>query len=65
MADAEMEKRPRALVVEDNRVNRLVARQMLKRAEIEADEAEGGARALDLLRERGYDVVLMDVQMPG
>jgi CheY-like chemotaxis protein len=57
--------RPRALIVEDNDVNRMVARQMLKRASIDADEAEGGHRALELLGQNTYDVVLMDVQMPG
>jgi two-component system, sensor histidine kinase len=58
-------RRPVALVVEDNQVNRLVARQILKRGGIDAEEADGGHTALELLRQRGYDVVLMDVQMPG
>lgn len=65
MADSAEQKCPVALVVEDNQVNRMVARQMLKRAQINADEADGGRRALEQLRERAYDVVLMDVQMPG
>ena len=64
MADRE-EKRPVALVVEDNQVNRLVARQMLKRGNIETEEADGGRTALTILKEKLFDLVLMDVQMPG
>jgi CheY-like chemotaxis protein len=55
----------RVLLVEDNKINRLVAMQMLKRADVEGNEAESGERALELLRESRYDLVLMDVQMPG
>ena len=69
MADAtdpaNSETLPVALVVEDNRVNRMVAAQMLKRAGMKAEEADGGRRALERLRERRFDLVLMDVQMPG
>ena len=54
-----------ALIVEDNHVNRLVAVQMLKRAGVVADEAASGEEALTMLATRRYDVVLMDVQMPG
>ena len=54
----------RVLVVEDNRVNREVALEMLKRLGVAADAAENGLEALSKLRERHYELVLMDVQMP-
>ena len=57
--------RPVVLVVEDNRVNRMVARQIRKRGDIDTEEAEGGLPALEQLRESEFDLVLMDVQMPG
>ena len=57
--------RPVVLVVEDNRVNRMVARQILKRGNIDTEEAEGAAPALEQLRDHDFDLVLMDVQMPG
>ena len=58
----------RVLVVEDTRINRLVIRQMLNRVtELAFDpaEAESGREAIERLREEHYDLVLMDVQMPG
>ena len=59
------EKRTRALIVEDNEVNRMVAGQMLRRGEIESETAASGRAALEILQEQAFDVVLMDVQMPG
>lgn len=54
----------RALVVEDNPVNRQVAVRMLERLGVAPDTAENGEVALQKLRETAYDVILMDVQMP-
>ena len=64
MADS-TQQRPTALIVEDNQVNRMVASQMLARGAIDTVEAESGPAALEVLRSRSVDVVLMDVQMPG
>lgn len=64
MSSQENPGRPRALIVEDNEVNRMVAVQMLRRGEIDADMAEGGADAIEKLQASTYDVILMDVQMP-
>jgi len=55
----------RVLLAEDNPVNRLVARQMLERLGYAPDVVEDGAAVLDALGRQSYDVVLMDVQMPG
>ncbi len=58
----------RALVVEDNELNREIARYLLEEAQIVVDEAEDGAVALEMLSnaEAGYyDFVLMDIQMPN
>lgn len=54
----------RILMAEDNAINRKVALSMLKRLGYKADVAENGLEVLQALRERSYDVVLMDVQMP-
>ena len=57
----------RALLVEDNEINREIAQMLLSRAGFEVDTAVNGKQALDTVSssEPGfYDVVLMDVQMP-
>ena len=57
----------RALVVDDVEINRMIAVELLKNVEIEADSADNGKAALDnlLAEEPGrYDIVFMDVQMP-
>ncbi|KRF30560.1 hypothetical protein ASG94_18680 [Nocardioides sp. Soil805] len=54
----------RVLVVEDNRVNQLVATGMLTALGHTADTAEDGVAALAALERASYDLVLMDVQMP-
>jgi len=52
------------LLVEDNRVNQLVASGMVRKLGHSVDLAENGERALEALRNRRYDLVLMDCQMP-
>ena len=59
------ETRPlRALVVEDNVVNQVVATRMLARLRIRSDVAANGREALEMLSVLPYDVVFMDCQMP-
>jgi CheY-like chemotaxis protein len=55
----------RVLIAEDNEVNQQVLRQMLTRAGLKPDVAESGQIAVNMIKERGYDIVLMDLQMPG
>ena len=54
----------RVLLVDDNAVNRKVARMLLKPAKMEILEAENGQQALDMLAEQRFDLVLLDVHMP-
>ncbi|MBD2721720.1 PAS domain-containing protein [Hymenobacter armeniacus] len=55
----------RALLVEDNEINREVARFMLEEWGVVLEEAVDGEEGLRLLTQHDYDVVLMDIQMPG
>jgi signal transduction histidine kinase len=52
------------LLVEDNLVNQLVAKELLLSMQAKVMIAENGQQALDLLADNHFDVVLMDIQMP-
>jgi PAS domain S-box-containing protein len=52
------------LLVEDNDINRLYAKSVLKNWECQVDIAENGLVAIEKVKNKLYDVVLMDVQMP-
>lgn len=55
----------RLLLVEDNPTNREVARLLLQPWGVVIHEAEDGPAALAQLMEQCFDVVLMDIQLPG
>jgi CheY-like chemotaxis protein len=55
----------RVLFVEDNEVNRRVVREMLTAGGIEMSEAGDGAVGLEMIEANDYDLVLMDLRMPG
>lgn len=52
------------LLVEDNVMNRFIASKSLSHFGCTTDEAENGLVALERLKEREYDLILMDIQMP-
>jgi CheY-like chemotaxis protein len=54
----------RILVVDDNDINREIARSFVSAAGYEVDCVEGGVQAFAAAAERDYDAVLMDVRMP-
>ncbi|GAB7081656.1 hypothetical protein JCM14635_33290 [Megalodesulfovibrio paquesii] len=54
----------RVLIVEDEQVNRLALHHFLKQSGLEVVEAEHGQAALEALQREGFDLVLMDIQMP-
>ncbi|MDQ2642087.1 MAG: ATP-binding protein [Pseudomonadota bacterium] len=54
-----------ALVVEDNRINQLVAQAMLEELGLSVTVASGGAEAVKLVQQQAFSIVLMDCQMPG
>lgn len=53
------------LLVEDNPVNRMVARGYLERLGCQVTEAEDGETALELCKSERFDVVLLDLDLPG
>jgi signal transduction histidine kinase len=61
-ADAVILKGKRILLVEDNEVNRLLANTVLSNYGAVVSEAVNGMEAVEALKSRSYDIVLMDVQ---
>ncbi len=55
----------KALIVDDNAINLIVASEIIKTYDIEPDEASSGGEALDMVLAAGYDIVFMDHMMPG
>ena len=53
------------LLVEDNRINQVVASRMLDKLGLSHDIANHGGEALVKLAEGNYDLILMDMEMPG
>ncbi len=54
----------RILMAEDNLINQKVAQRILQSRGFEADTVMDGRQAVDALKLKPYDLVLMDVQMP-
>lgn len=55
----------RILVVDDNDINRLVISSIAKDWGFILENAADGSQAIDKLSENNYDLVLMDIEMPG
>ena len=54
----------RVLVAEDNELNQKIVSALLKKINIHADVAFNGVEVLELLKEKKYDIILMDIEMP-
>ncbi|UOB18141.1 tetratricopeptide repeat-containing hybrid sensor histidine kinase/response regulator [Abyssalbus ytuae] len=55
----------RVLVVEDNKINQVITTKILAKKQMSCDIASNGYEALDKVHENQYDVILMDIHMPG
>lgn len=55
----------RVLLVEDNPVNRLLAMALLKRLGVAAEAVETGEAAFEWVQARRFDLVFMDMRLPG
>ena len=56
---------PRVLAVDDHQANRLLVSELLRAQGIDATVAASGEEALRLWREHAFDIIFMDIQMPG
>ena len=53
------------LVVDDNIMNRVVVKGLLKHTLLQIDEAESGTECLEKTKDTRYDIILLDHMMPG
>ena len=54
----------RVLIVEDNEINRFVAREMLEADGHNVSEAHDGQQGVDMAAQEKFDLILMDISMP-
>lgn len=69
VSDAEVKLRARGkgarlLIAEDNEINREVALELLHSVGLDAETAVNGREAVEMVRAKPYDLILMDMQMP-
>lgn len=57
-------KPPKVLIVDDNEVNRLVAKTILEKAGCQINVASSGLEAIKMVGKKVYNIVFMDIQMP-
>ena len=55
---------PSILVVEDDKINQLLIKKVLKNLQIEPVIASDGFEAIELVQEQHFDMIFMDLQMP-
>ena len=53
------------LVVEDNKINQMITKKILTKMNLNCQVVDNGEDAVELVRENNFDVVLMDIHMPG
>ncbi|WP_298540249.1 response regulator [uncultured Aquimarina sp.] len=54
----------RVLIVDDNKLNLLVADKILSKENFECTTIDNGFDAIELAKDNSYDIILMDINMP-
>lgn len=63
--DLSMLKGKKVLIVEDNRINQMITRKIVESVGMTCDVVDNGTKAVEMVKSRKYDGVLMDIHMPG
>ena len=53
------------LIVEDNKINQMITKKILEKNKMKCLVADNGTDAIALVKQHHFDVVLMDIHMPG
>ncbi|MAC84306.1 MAG: hypothetical protein CL624_09245 [Arcobacter sp.] len=59
-----MKNKIKALLVEDSKINQIVAKKSLEKYSFDVDLAENGVVAIEMYEKSQYDIIFMDLQMP-
>ena len=57
--------RKNILIVEDNKINQMITRKILEKHGVKCEVADNGTIAVEKTQEKEYDLILMDIHMPG
>ena len=52
------------LIVDDNEMNRIIAKKLIQNLLINVDEASSGKEALDIIKKKHFDIIILDHRMP-
>ncbi len=55
----------RVLVVEDNKINQMITKKILTKMNLKCDIVDNGESAVEMIKANKFDIVLMDIHMPG
>ena len=64
LKDLDLQDSPHVLIVDDNATNRVVAQALCEMFGCTSETAEDGVEAVECVKERRFDLVLMDIKMP-
>jgi hypothetical protein len=53
------------LVVEDNKINQMITKKILNKMKLNCEVVDNGEDAVDMVKNKNYHVILMDIHMPG
>ncbi|WP_233244038.1 ATP-binding protein [Tamlana fucoidanivorans] len=53
------------LVVEDNKINQMITKKILTKMNLKCDIVDNGEAAVEMIKANAYNIVLMDIHMPG
>ncbi len=53
------------LIVEDNKINQMITRKILEKHKVICDVADNGTIAIEKVQNNAFDLILMDIHMPG
>jgi CheY-like chemotaxis protein len=58
-------KRKKVLLIEDNKINQMITKKMVENKEMLCEVIDNGEDAIQAVKNNRYDLVLMDVHLPG